>query len=127
MRHARAGAHMLDFPGPNDRTGSHAVLMGNRSFKNVGDDLHVAMRMCRKALSGSHAVFIDNAKMAEVDVLRVVVVRKGERVVRVQPSVVDVTTIGRAPDFNHASTNPAPTVSLASSIRMNAPVSRFFR
>ena len=41
--HARAGSHALQLAGMNDRAVAHAVLVFQRSFQNVGDDLHVAM------------------------------------------------------------------------------------
>src|SRR5689334_10690850 len=63
VRYSGAGTHVLNFSRPNHRTRSHAVLVRDCSFKNIGDDFHVAMRMSGKALSWSHAVFIDNAEM----------------------------------------------------------------
>src|SRR5438270_12559447 len=45
MPHARARTHALPVPRTDNRSVAHAVLVLERTFENVGDDLHIAMRM----------------------------------------------------------------------------------
>ena len=49
MDDAGARAHALDFAGPDDAAAAAGILVLQRAFQNVGDDLHVAMGMGRKA------------------------------------------------------------------------------
>src|SRR3989442_15757647 len=60
-----ARAHTLSITGTNYRAVSHAVLMFERAFKQIGDDLHIAMRMRGKTMSGLHPIFVDDSKGAE--------------------------------------------------------------
>src|SRR5438552_9579160 len=47
-----ARAHTLSITGTNYRAVSHAVLVFERAFKQIGDDLHIAMRMRGKTMAG---------------------------------------------------------------------------
>src|SRR6266566_3480744 len=55
------------------RTISHDLLMFERAFKQIGDDLHIAMRMRGKTMSGLHPIFVDDSKGAESHVVRIVI------------------------------------------------------
>src|SRR5262249_41617959 len=96
-----AGAHTLHFSGTDDGPGTHTVFVFQRAFKNVGDDLHVAVRMRSEPLSGSDTVFVDHAQGPEAHVPRVVVRVEGERVVGVQPSMIRVAALVSMTNCNH--------------------------
>ena len=65
MDDAGARAHALDFAGPDDAAAAAGILVLHRAFQNVGDDLHVAMGMGRKARAARDPVFVDDAQGAE--------------------------------------------------------------
>src|SRR5688572_16615036 len=50
VRDAGAGGHALDVTGANDRSRAHRVLVLEAALEDVGDDLHVAMRMASETL-----------------------------------------------------------------------------
>src|SRR3989338_3979919 len=97
-----AGAHTLDFAGHNHGAVSHAVLMRQRAFQNVGDDFHVLMRMGRKALPGRYPVFIDDAKGAETNMFGIPVFGKGKSVIGLKPAMIKMPAVLASPDLNHA-------------------------
>src|SRR5437667_11057152 len=68
-----ARAHTLSITGTNYRTISHAVLMFESAFQQISDDLHVAMRMRGKTMAGLHPIFVDDSKVAESHVVRIVI------------------------------------------------------
>ena len=78
MPHAGARAHALSVAGADDGTVSHAVLVLESSFQDVGDDLHVAVGMHGEAVAALHPVFIDDAQGAESHEARVVIGIKGK-------------------------------------------------
>ena len=78
------------WPGLSSAAIAHAVLVLQRAFQHVAEDLHVAMRMRAEALPGRDAVVIDDAQGAEAHVRRIVVVGEGEGVMRLQPAVIGV-------------------------------------
>src|SRR5713226_4333957 len=93
VRYARPGAHPLHVAGPNHRTVAHAVAMFQRAGQNVGNDLHVAMRMRRKTLTRCDPVFVDDAQTAPVHVRRIVISIEREGVIRIEPPVIKVAAI----------------------------------
>ena len=58
------------------------------AFEDIGDDLHVAVRMRRESPARRHAVVIDDAQRAESHVLWVVVVPEGKTVLAIEPTKV---------------------------------------
>src|SRR5438876_11341912 len=78
-----ARAHTLSITGTNYRTISHAVLMFESAFQQISDDLHVAMRMRGKTMSGLHPIFVDDSKGAESHVAGIVILIEGEAVASV--------------------------------------------
>src|SRR5437899_5832340 len=68
-----ARAHTLSITGTNYRAVSYAVLMFERAFKQIGDDLHIAMWMRGKTMSGLHPIFVDDSMGAESHVVRIVI------------------------------------------------------
>src|SRR5438445_11307169 len=78
-----ARAHTLSITGTNYRAVSHAVLVFERAFKQIGDDLHIAMRMRGKTMAGLHPIFVDDSKGAESHVAGIVILIEGEAVASV--------------------------------------------
>src|SRR3954469_6474537 len=91
MRDAGARTHSLNLAGTDDGTGTHAVLVFKRTFKNVGDDFHVTVRVCPESFTWSYTIFVNNAQRSESHVVRVVILVEGKRVIRVQPPVIKMT------------------------------------
>src|ERR1039457_2714872 len=74
VRDSRPGTHSLRFARANDRAGANAVLVFERAFENVGDDLHVAMPMGRETRAGTDAILVDYAQRAKSHLAGIVVV-----------------------------------------------------
>src|SRR5207248_11345543 len=85
VRDARARAHALQLAGSYDGRVAHAVAVLKRAGDDVGDDLHVAVRVRREARGGRDAVFVYDEEVAEARPARVVVAVEGERVPAVKP------------------------------------------
>ena len=98
MRHSAACAHELNLARLEHAAVAHAVLVLQRAFEHVAEDLHVAMRMRAETLTGRNAVVIDDTQRPEAHLRRVVIIGKGKAVVRVQPAVVGMSAFVRPPD-----------------------------
>src|SRR5215469_5494870 len=59
--------------------------MFERSFQDIGDDLHVSMAMPRKSLSRLNPILVENAQLAKAHVGGVVVVRERKSMAAIQP------------------------------------------
>ena len=81
---------------------AHAVLVRQRAFEHVADDLHVAVAVGAEAGAGGDAVLVDDAQVAEAHVARVVVVGEREAVVALEPAVVGVAAVGGFAQGDHA-------------------------
>ena len=88
MRDAPARAHQLNLARLELPPVAHAVLVLQRAFQHVAEDLHVAVRMRPEALPRSNPVVVDDAQRAKAHVRRIVIVREGKGVMRVEPAVV---------------------------------------
>jgi hypothetical protein len=75
---AGAGAHHLDVAGCSAPGIAKAVLVSDRAFADVGDDLHVLVRVRVESGAGSDQVVIPHAQPTPMDALGVAVVGKGE-------------------------------------------------
>src|SRR5260370_21243385 len=80
---------------------THAVLMSQRAFQNVRENLHVAMAVRSKSGAWSDAIFIDHAQAPEAHELGVIIIRKGKRVVRVEPAMIGVTPLFTSANLYH--------------------------
>jgi hypothetical protein len=80
VRHAAACAHQLNLARLERAAVTHAVLVLQRAFEHVAEDLHVAMRMRAETLAGRNAVIVDDTQRAETHVRRVVIIGKGKGV-----------------------------------------------
>lgn len=66
------------------------------AVQDIGEDLCIAMRVCREACSAIDAVFVEDSQTAEVLEFRVVVAGEAECVVSVEPAVVGVPSFAGA-------------------------------
>src|SRR6266481_1640558 len=73
VRDSRARTHPLHFADSDDRAGPETILMLERAFENVGDDLHVAMPMSRKSRTCANPILVDYPQRAK-PALRLIVV-----------------------------------------------------
>ena len=114
VRDAGSGRDSLHLASFHHCAVSHAVLMFERAADDVTDDFKVAMWMRAKTLASLHSVFVDHPQAAEADVLRVVIIREGKRVVTVQPAVIGMASFIGSANFNHGRivwlANPSPGI-----------------
>src|SRR5438128_2579483 len=82
---SRARAHPLHVTRSDDRAGAEAVAVLERALENVGDDLHVTVRVRPEAAPGRDPVLVDHAQGAEAHVSGIVVVAEREAVAAVEP------------------------------------------
>ena len=101
VTHAGASTHALHVAGADDAVGADAVLVRQRAVEHVADDLHVAVAVRAEAGAGRDAVFVDDAQVAPAHPGRVVVARKREGMVALEPAVVGITTVLGAADLHH--------------------------
>src|SRR5580704_1559714 len=69
-----ARAHPLRLARTNDRARAEAVLVLERAFEDVSDDLHVAMPVRGKPCGRAHAILIDDPQRAKSHLLLIVVI-----------------------------------------------------
>src|SRR5262249_54639403 len=77
------------------------VGVRQRPVEDVGDDLHVAVRVRAEAAAGGDAVVVEDAQAAEAHVLGVVVVGERERVPAVEPAEDCLSPPARGSDADH--------------------------
>src|SRR3954469_21017394 len=92
MEDARAGTHSLHLAGPDRRAVPHAVLMRERTFQNVSDDLHVAVGVRTESIARRHVILVDHSEGPEAHMLRIVIIRERETVIGVQPAMIEVAS-----------------------------------
>ena len=80
---------------------SQAVLVADRAFAHVGDDLHVRVRVRREAGLRRDGVVVPHAQRAPAHAIRVVVAGEGEMVFGVEPAVVGSAQAVEGSAFNH--------------------------
>ena len=90
----RSSGHHLNIVGSDDGSAPSAVLVLQRPFHDVRDDLHVAVRVSREAAPGGNAVIVDDAQRSESHVPLIVVVRKRKGVITYQPAEVSMSSLG---------------------------------
>src|SRR5262249_30580932 len=103
VANSRSGAHLLHLARADHRPRAHAVLMLQRTFQHVGDDLHVTMRMVRKTIPRLYPVFIDHAQAAKAHKPAIVIITERKCVIRVEPAVVGVAPLSGPSYLNHCS------------------------
>ncbi len=101
MADAGAGAHHLHVARDSAAFVAEAVLVRDRALADVGDDLHVGVRMRREAGVGGDLVVVPDAKRAPAHALGIVVVGEGEVVLGLQPAVVGAAEARKGTFLNH--------------------------
>ena len=101
MDDAGTGAHHLHVAGLGAALVAQAVLVGDRAFADIGDDLHVTVRVRREAAAGGDLVIVPDPQAAPVLALRVIVVGEGKMMTRVQPAVVGMAQTVEGTTFDH--------------------------
>jgi hypothetical protein len=66
--HASSGAHELDLPRSKDAFIAKAVAMGERTFQDIAENFHVAVRMLGETSAGGDNVVIDHPQASEAHV-----------------------------------------------------------
>ena len=90
MLHAGASGHVLHVTRLDDAAIAHRILVLQRAAQDVGDDLHVAVRMLAETHARHHKIVVDDAQAAEAHPLRIVIIREAEGVITVQPAMFGV-------------------------------------
>jgi len=85
---ACACAHALNISGQNGRPIAERVLVGQGALQDIGDNLHIPMRMRPKSATRGNPVLIYHPKVSKLSVFRIVVVCKGKAMERLQPAMV---------------------------------------
>jgi len=79
-----------------------AVFVFEFAFEDVGDDLHVAMRMCGEAVIGRDPIFVDDAQRTESHPFWIPVIVEAEGVMALQPALISAAAFVAFSDLNHA-------------------------
>src|SRR5262245_32709311 len=101
MANAGSRSHALQLPGPDDRAIAHAVSVFERSPEDISDDLHIPVAVHPETLTGLHSIIVDYPQGTKAHIGRVVVISKGEGVVRVEPAMVEMASLGCSADSEH--------------------------
>src|SRR5262249_20138159 len=101
MADAAARRHHLDLAGAGATAVAEAVAMADRATADIGDDLHVAMRMRRKAAVRRDMVVVPHSQRAPAVARRIAIIGKGEMVLGVQPAMVGTAEAGEGSKFDH--------------------------
>ena len=103
MAHARAGAHHLHVARAGAAAIAKRILVGDRAGADIGDDLHVRVRMRREAGLGPDLVVVPHPKGAPAHATGVMPTGEGEMVARVQPAMIRVAELRKGTVLYHAS------------------------
>src|SRR3954469_13060714 len=101
MLDAGPGAHHLDVASPGTALVPHRILVSDRAGADIGHDLHVAMRMRRETALRCDLVVVPDAYAAPAHALEVMIVREGEMMARVEPSMVGLAEAVEGANVNH--------------------------
>ena len=98
---AGAGAHDLDVAGFCAAFIAEAVLVRDRALPYIGDDLHIGVRVRRKAGLRRDLVVVPDAQRAPIHALGIAVIGKGEMMAGVEPAVVAAAQAVESSAFDH--------------------------
>src|SRR5216683_2804248 len=101
MRHAGTRAHILHVTRLDHGPVPHAVFVLQSACQHVRNDLHVPVRVLRKAAPSRDAVVVHHPQRAELHMLRIEVIGKRKREMRIQPAVVRAPAFITLANFNH--------------------------
>src|SRR6516165_7474572 len=119
---AGSGAHHLHVAGFGTAFVAKTVLMGDRPFADIGDDLHVGVRVRRKPGSRSDRVVIPYPERTPTHALGVVVVGKREMVLGIEPTMVRSAEAFKGSAFDHRG-SPIHRGEISSAMRRRSDVS----
>ena len=91
--HTGARTHALHLTRSNGDHVAHAVLVDQGTGQHIADDLHVAVAVPGKACPRGNAVLVDDTQVAKPHVTGIVVTRKREAVVRLEPAMVGIAPV----------------------------------
>src|SRR5215831_7127217 len=94
-------AHPLAVTWPNYRAISQAVFVFESAFQQIGDDLHIAMRVRGKSMARLYPVLIDHSQGPVSHEARIVVLIERKAVAGVQPPVISATSFLATANRNH--------------------------
>src|SRR5208337_5512674 len=94
-------AHILHVTRADYRAVAHAVAVLQRAFQDVGDDLHIAVRMRGKPRAACDAVVVHDAQGAEMNVRGVVIIGERKGKARIEPAVVGMAARVALANENH--------------------------
>src|SRR5262245_8725949 len=83
---AGPGAHSLHVTRSDHRARSRAVFMRHGTFQDVGDDFHIAVRVCRESAARINSIFVNDSETTEAHVLLIIIVAEREGVTAVEPA-----------------------------------------
>lgn len=89
---ARARRDPLHIAAAHDGGVAHRIAVTQRAIHDIGDNLHVPVRMHPEAHLGRDKIFVDDAQGTEMSVRRVIVIGEAEGVVGIEPTVVGVAS-----------------------------------
>ena len=81
--------------------GAEAVAVLQRAAHDIGDNLHVAVRVHAEAGRGRNPVVVDYTQAAKAHVVRVVVVAEGSRMSAIEPVECRLAALGGRSSNNH--------------------------
>jgi hypothetical protein len=116
---AGAGGHHLHVAGLGPALVAETILVRDRTFANVGDDLHVRVRVRRKAGARRDHVVIPHAQRAPIDARRIVIIGKGKMVLGIEPAVIGAAKALERTNFDHRLVSPGaarPSATLVMSL-----------
>jgi hypothetical protein len=75
--------------------------MGDCTFSDIGNDLHVSVRVSWKSRSRLNGVVVPHKKGSPFCALRVMIIRERKMMFSIQPPVVGATESAKRSEFDH--------------------------
>lgn len=101
MAHAGSGAHHLNVAGTGAALVAHRILVRDRARADIGDDLHVLVRMRRETGIGADFVVVPHPDRAPAHPGGVVIIGEAEMVPRIEPTVIGMAEAGKGSFLDH--------------------------
>jgi hypothetical protein len=102
VANSRAGAHDLHISGDRPSLVAEIVLMADRPFAHVGDDLHVGVGVRREPGTGLNGVVVPDPQRTPMNTLGVVVIGEREMVPGIQPAVIGMAKAVEGTMLDHS-------------------------
>ena len=109
MHDAGSGMHHLHVPGFGPSLIAQIVAMGDRAFADIGDDLHLPVRMRVEAGAGGNLVIVPDAQPAQAHAIGVMVMAEAEMVAGIQPVVLEFAQAGEWTQLDHRCSPTMPS------------------